>query len=225
MIKRPDHYFEQKPKLVIRMLHWCLPKALQDAVIGDLEETYFNKQQLGQARWLLEMWLWRQSISVAYRFMPTTQRGMMMFLLSLVVFLAMMSFGMVMGADFSAFIDVPSAMLVLPPALFFAIAATSWQSFLMALGCVVSDQVDMDEMDLLRSQRVFAVLGNSAMWCGAISTLIGWVAIASNVSADEFSTVIGPAFAVSVLTLYYGAIIKLICYVAEQRILNKVERI
>ncbi|WP_372770648.1 hypothetical protein [Pseudoalteromonas sp.] len=207
--------------LANKLLAWSLPESLVDAVIGDLEETYLLKQQQGQASIVLQYWYWQQTLNLAYRFMPTTQRGLIMFILSLVVFLSMMVFGMVMGADVYAFIDVPSAMLVFPPAIFFAIAATSWHDFLFAFGCVVSEKGQFSERQLIQSKRVFAVLGNVAIGCGGITTLIGWVAIGSNISAEEFSSIIGPAFAVSILTLYYGAILKMICYVAEQRIASK----
>jgi chemotaxis protein MotA len=207
--------------LANKLLAWSLPESLVDAVIGDLEETYLLKQQQGQASIVLQYWYWQQTLNLAYRFMPTTQRGLIMFILSLVVFISMMVFGMAMGADVSAFIDVPSAMLVFPPAIFFAIAATSWHDFLFAFGCVVSEKGKFSDREIIQSKRVFSVLGNTAIWCGGITTLIGWVAMASNISAEEFSAVIGPAFAVSILTFYYGAIVKLICYVAEQRIASK----
>ncbi len=207
---------------MIKLLNWSLPDELKDAVIGDLEETYFSKKQQGQSELYLTLWYWRQCLSIAYRFMPTTQRGFIMFILSLLVFASMMIFGMVMGAHITAFIDVPSAMLVFPPAFFFAIAATSWREFLFAFGCVMSEKKDFSANEINASKRVFSVLGNTAIWCGGITSLIGWVAMSSNISADEFSGVFGPAFAVSVLTIYYGAILKLICYVAEQRISHKV---
>jgi chemotaxis protein MotA len=207
--------------LANKLLSWCLPASIREAVIGDLEETYYLKQQQGLAPIAIQYWYWQQTFNLAYRFMPTTQRGLIMFILSLIVFMSMMVFGMVLGADVTAFIDVPSAMLVFPPAIFFAIAATSWQEFTFAFGCVVSDERSFSERELVQSKRVFSVLGNSALWCGGITTLIGWVAMASNISAQEFSSVIGPAFAVSILTFYYGAIVKLICYVAAQRIESK----
>ena len=214
---------ELKHTLGAKLLNWSLPEELKDAVLGDLEETYNLKKQQGQTGTTLLIWYWRQVFSIAYRFMPTKQRGFIMFILSIVVFIAMMVFGMVMGADVTAFIDVPSAMLVVPPAVFFAIAATSWQDFLFAFGCAASENTNYTERELNVSRRVFAVLGNSALWCGATTTLIGWVAMASNISSEAFANVFGPAFAVSVLTVYYAAIIKVISYVASERIANKSE--
>lgn len=207
--------------LAKRILDWSLPEPIREAVIGDLVETYNQKQQQGQSHITLSIWYWKQAIGIAYRFMPMTQRGFIMFILSILVFFAMMVFGMVMAAGITAFIDIPSAMLVVPPAIFFAIAATSWRDFLFAFGCAASESTDYSARELNVSKRVFSVLGNTAMWCGATTTLIGWVAMASNITAEAFPNVIGPAFAVSVLTVYYAAIIKVISYVAEQRIANK----
>lgn len=204
--------------LAKKILNWSLPDSIREPVIGDLEEIYNLRLQQGQKHLAVQYWYWRQTVNLAYRFMPTTQRGLIMFILSLIVFISMMIFGMEVSTGLSAFIDGPSALLVFPPAILFSISVTSWHEFTFAIGCVISDRRDFNKGELFQSKRVFAVLGNTAMWCGVITTLIGWVAIASNISPEEFSSVIGPAFAVSLLTLYYGAILKLLCYVAEQRI-------
>ncbi|MBU3023646.1 hypothetical protein [Aestuariibacter sp. A3R04] len=47
-------------------------------------------------------------------------------------------------------------------------------------------------------------------------TVLGWVAMGAGITEPA---IFGPAFAVSVLTLLYAMAVKLVCYVAQQRLL------
>jgi len=48
-----------------------------------------------------------------------------------------------------------------------------------------------------------------------IFTVIGWIAIANNLVPEGFSTNFGPAFAVSIFTIMYGLMTKLLCEMTE----------
>ena len=61
------------------------------------------------------------------------------------------------------------------------------------------------------------VMGNSAWKMGIIGTLIGGALLLKNL---EKINNVNEALTIAFLTLVYGLIIKLFCYVAEQRVLN-----
>ena len=103
---------------------------------------------------------------------------------------------------------------------------------------VQNDEIDLNSMAMRRANmailttstgpddyqtaaKLFIVIGNSALWVGVIATFIGWVSMGANIRADDFVNAFGPAFAVSILTFMYGAFIKVLCYVAEQKIMFK----
>ena len=142
----------------------------------------------------------------------------MAFAVSLLIFIGMTLMAMILGGKLELFVDWPSIGIVIPPAIAFGIASSSVQSYLSSVKLAFVDQVDVPRKEALNACRFLQVTGTSAIYLGIFTTLIGWVAMAANIKADEFSEVFGSAFAVSVLTIMYGLAMKMICYTAEQKI-------
>ena len=143
----------------------------------------------------------------------------MAFIASIVFFIATVLMTFSLAGEFTMFIDVPSILLTFPGAIFFGLACTSWESCKLGIKLSISEQEGISTQDYQKAKDFFKITGNTAMHLGWLMTLLGWVAIGSNTEPEEFSRLIGPAFAVSMLTLVYAIILKVICYVAEQRIL------
>ena len=148
-----------------------------------------------------------------------------MFLVSVLVFMGFTIMGMLLAGSSSMFIDVPSFLMVVPTALLFGIGVTSLQSLKNGFSLFANDGQNFSQQEFLSAAKTFSVIGTSAIWLGASATFIGWVAMGANIEAEEFSTVIGPAFAVSILTVIYGVITKVFCYVAEQKVLYKMQNV
>lgn len=144
-----------------------------------------------------------------------------MFIISILIFIAASLMGMLIGFELAAYVDIVSIILVLVPAIFFSIAATSYNDLMRGIAMLLSDKKPQTPVQLTLSKHSFRVLGNAALLLGIFSTLLGIIAIAGNLPAAEFSTAFGSAVAVCLLTLYYGVALKLICYVAEQKIQHK----
>ena len=144
-----------------------------------------------------------------------------MFIISILIFLATSLMAMFIAFELAAYLDILSIILVLVPALFFSIAATSYHSLIQGVVMLLSDKRPHTPVQLRLSKHSFRVLGNTALLLGIFSTLLGTIAIAGNLPAAEFSTALGGAIAVCLLTLYYGVALKLVCYVAEQKIQSK----
>jgi len=202
------------PLAAEHLLNWVLPAHLKDAVIGDLAEEYAARiKQLSAAE--AKRWYWRQTVSTVIHFFKHTQRGFMMFLFSLLVFISAGLFAMVFSGGLSTFIDVSSMILVFPSALLFGIAATSWRDVKQALLIPLGGGRELSDVELQTAQRAVSVIGNSAVWLGVFSSLIGAVAIGAHL--DDLS-VFGSAFAVSILVLVYGIGLKIVCYLIEMKI-------
>ena len=142
-----------------------------------------------------------------------------MLLISLLVFIGFTLMGMWFSGGVDMFIDVPSFLIVIPSTIAFTVAATSWQRCKLAITHFVSQEADFAPQDLVISKQVYSMFGNVSLWLGSAMTVLGWIAIGSNL--DDPSS-FGPAFAVSVLTLLYAMLIKIVCYVAEQKIQYKI---
>lgn len=148
-----------------------------------------------------------------------------MFVISLLVFVAMTLMAFLLSGDLYMFYNFPSLLIVLPPALLFALAATSKKAFRQGFQLMFDDQVELSRAELLSAKRMFITFGNVALLCGGFGVVIGAIAIASNMEPEAFAKVIGPALSVCLLTLLYALIIKIPCYLAEQKILHKLENL
>lgn len=208
------------PTLATRFLKWSLPSDIKEPVLGDLEEEFITHMQCELKSKRANSWYWKQSIRTGVQFMFKTNRGFFMFLLSILVFIATTSMGMYFAGEIWFFWDVPSLLLVMP-AFFFAMAATSYNDFMNAFAVLSKDAQACTLTELNVSKVVFQVLGNSAVILGIFTTMIGWVAMGSNIEPEAFSKVIGPAFGVSILTIMYGLVIKVLSYVAEKKLAYK----
>lgn len=206
------------PNLAVRILGLCVPVKIRAHIIGDLTEEYVLERlpETGPAR--ANLWFWKQTFLCGYEFLNKQQGGIMAFIISLLLFIAVSLMAMVMSGEISMFVNLPSLIVVVPPAIAFGLAVTSLGSMKLSIKLCISEQSETSQRDIRLAVKFVNVTGNSAVLMGIIFTLVGAVAIASNVNTDTFSKVIGPAFAVCVLSAFYAAIIKAICYFMEQKI-------
>ncbi len=206
--------YSQPPKIASQFLSWALPEALIEPVLGDLSEEYLqrisNNQLIGA-----NYWYWRQAVKSGIQFMFKTQRGFVMFIFSVLLFLGFTLMAMVLASSPSLYMDMQSILIVFPPAIAFTYASTTTKDVKRAFAILFSNDSSQDGQLYISSKRVFSVLGNSGIILGIFMTLIGWVAIGEHL--DDM-TYFGSAFAVSILTLIYGIALKMLCYVAEQKI-------
>lgn len=201
------------PKLSEQLLSWSLPNELRDPILGDLEEEFSQRQIINTSQAI--SWYRRQALKSAWQFIQKTKRGLLMLLLSLLIFFGFTIMAMLMAGDIAMFFDIPSFLIVLPVALAFTIAASSWQNFKAAFVDLFSEQTESENRRLKVSQQVFIMLGNISLWLGGAMTVLGWIAIASNlddISAFQY------AFAISILTILYAMLVKILCYFAAQRL-------
>jgi len=206
------------PALAEKLLALSLPAELREQMLGDLYEEFQLYQVPQQGLFKARCWYYWQTIQSIYVYLNKQKEGVMGFIISAIVFFAAISMGMWFGGEFSMFFDIPSVILVVPPALLFALAATSVESMKWSMKLAISEQLEVRVKQINGAKRFLQVLGNSAILMSLITTLIGAVAMASHISASEFSSIFGPAFAVCILVLYYALIIKTLCYVAYQKI-------
>lgn len=218
----PPHL--QPPLLCQLLLEWLLPEQLQDAILGDLQEEFIQRQQQSRsrARW----WYRQQALHAAWHFLTQTKGDWLMFLLSMLFFIVLTGWAMWVSSpdDPWAFYDFVSLVLIVPTSLMFAVGATSRQTMRQALALLLDSRLPLSQQNYRQAQHFFDVLGQSALLMGIFSTLIGVVAIANNLTAAEFAGAFGPATGVCLLTLLYGYGLKTLCYVAAQKVRFRAEQ-
>lgn len=206
--------YNQPPKIASQFLSWALPEDLIEPVLGDLSEEYLQRisnKQLISAKY----WYWRQAVKSGIQFMFKTQRGFVMFIFSILLFLGFTFMAMFLAGGAIMYIDTASILTIFPPAIAFTYASTSMNEVNRAFVLLLGNDASHNDQVYRSSKRVFSVLGNSGVLLGIFMTLIGWVAMGSQI---DDASVIGTAFSVSILTLVYGLALKMLCYVAEQKI-------
>lgn len=215
--------YQHPPKMFERFLRWTLPAELKEPLLGDLSEEFQHLQQLHSAS--AKHWYVKQALRTANQFIWQTKRGIVMFIISILVFLFFSFMALWFSVDGSislTFVDIPSLLLVFPPAILFAIGVTSVKDMKNALAVLFNDELQLSNLELTSAKQFYNVLGNSAVLMGIFTTFIGAVAIAVNIEnvAEEF----GPAFGVCILVLLYGFGLKTLSYVAEQKVQYRINR-
>lgn len=126
MINRDITAQSSPPKLATLFLSWSVPSNIKEPVLGDLEEAYLTRLT-NQGKQAANYWYWRQAIMSGLSFMLQTQRSVFMFITAMMFFIGITLFAMSVSSSIDTFIDVPSFLVVIPPALVFTCVATSFQ--------------------------------------------------------------------------------------------------
>ena len=208
------------PKLIEKFLHWALPNELKEPVLGDLAEEYLGLAETAPLK--ANYWYTLQALRTGLQFLIKTKRGLIMFILSLVVFVGLVCMIMIQARDVLMFANLPSLLIVFPPAFFIMLSSTSKQSRSNALSVLFNDGIILNKSELNAAKHVCTVFGNISMLMGWIGFVIGAVVMSSNIEPEEFSEVFGPAFSVCILTILYAFLIKALCYAAEAKIQFKI---
>jgi hypothetical protein len=212
------------PILPTRFLSWCLPNEIKEPVLGDLAEE-FNILSAGQSGQInANYWYYRQCLHSGLQFLWFNRRGLVMFIFSFITFVALTLWAMWLGGEISMFWDLPSFLLVIPPAIFFAVGATSASELKFALSLLIDDEKIPSAHQVKITTRLFSVMGNSALLLGVLMTTLGWVSMGSYITSENMQSIFGSSFSVSILTSMYAICFKILCYIADQKIQYKLDK-
>ena len=166
----------------------------------------------------------RHSVSRKVR-KPTHQSGAFMMWFSLLFCVAVI--GAAVVVDFANitlvltngfyFLDAPSLILVLPVAILFGISATSWRTYGRCWTYTLGGAKLVSISEANSVARCLKVMGDVSLIMGLIGTFIGTVFTFQNLTQDSN---LGQELTAASLTLAYGIVLKLVSYVAEQRVRN-----
>ena len=115
------------------------------------------------------------------------------------------------------FLDIPSLLLVFCTSIFFGVSATSWRTYARCWTYTFGKTKKVTINDARSVARCMNVMGNTAWKMGIVGTFIGGALLLQNMGKINN---LNESITVVFLTLGYGLIFKIFCYVAEQRVLN-----
>jgi flagellar motor component MotA len=146
----------------------------------------------------------------------------MMFLLGMIIFVGMIVMAMMMSGEMMMFVNLPSLIVVIPPALMFTLTSSSKQSRSHAVKLLFNESLHLNSAELIAAKHVFTTFGNLNILMGFIGVIIGAMAMGSSLNGENISQIFGSAFAVCVLPFFYAFLIKVLCYAAEAKIQFKI---
>jgi flagellar motor component MotA len=142
------------------------------------------------------------------------------YVISLLVFLAGFCLATVVsGGNLMNFVDIPTFFIVgLFPFLFTSVLF-GFREMKAAYTTALQKELDVDRIS--KSQGFFDVFGTAIWIMGMIGTLIGFVAMLSNL--DDTSS-IGPNIALSILSIFYSGMLYLIAVLPFTLFLKKKQK-
>lgn len=115
------------------------------------------------------------------------------------------------------FIDIPSFLIVFPPSLLFGIVATSPNAFVLSLQMAFGNPQQVTPEDAKEVSKFLEVVGDTSLLMGIFGAFIGGIIMLWNLANPA---AIGPAAAIMILSLFYATLHKLLCYVANHKVIN-----
>jgi len=146
----------------------------------------------------------------------------MAYVISVMLFSAIFVIAAAMTGTGSAMINISSILIVAPTSIILGIGATSLNSATMALQLSISENLEVTPKLAKSARRFLHDTGNQCVLTDLAATLLGNIGLL--VATQQ---IVGPlqsgylVFAVSLLTLLYGLILKCLFYSAEHKLRDR----
>ena len=106
------------------------------------------------------------------------------------------------------FIDLPSLIIVVIPTLGLAIGNFSWKTYKKTWSIPFGNPENYEQSELIETHKCVNYMGNMFVIMGLIGSLIGVVLTLQTLDDPKM---IGPAVAISIMTLFYSVMLKGFC--------------
>ena len=113
------------------------------------------------------------------------------------------------------FIDLPSLIIVVIPTLGLAIGNFSWKTYKKTWSIPFGNPENYEQSELIETHKCVNYMGNMFVIMGLIGSLIGVVLTLQTLDDPKM---IGPAVAISIMTLFYSVMLKGFCMHRSSRI-------
>ena len=106
------------------------------------------------------------------------------------------------------FLDLPSLIIVVIPTLGLSIGNFSWKTYKKTWSIPFGTPENFEQSELIETHKCVKYMGNMFVIMGLIGSLIGVVLTLQTLDDPKM---IGPAVAISIMTLFYSVILKGFC--------------
>ena len=106
------------------------------------------------------------------------------------------------------FLDLPSLLIVVIPTLGLSIGNFSWKTYKKTWSIPFGNPENYEQSELIETHKCVNYMGNMFIIMGLIGSLIGVVLTLQTLDDPKM---IGPAVAISIMTLFYSVMLKGFC--------------
>ena len=115
-------------------------------------------------------------------------------------------------------LDIPSLIMVVLPTIYYAISVHGWKSYGNSWRALLGSVKNIDKSQLEPTRLCLRDLGNLSLIWGILGTFVGAILILREMESVLSQDTLFPAVAISLITLFYGIILYMLCLVSKSRI-------
>ena len=115
-------------------------------------------------------------------------------------------------------LDIPSLIIVVLPTIYYAVSVHGWKSYGNSWKALLGTVKNIDKSQLEPTKLCLRDLGNLSLIWGILGTFVGTILMLREMESVLSQDIHFPAVAISLITLFYGIILYMLCVVSKSRI-------
>ena len=115
-------------------------------------------------------------------------------------------------------LDIPSLIIVVLPTVYYSVSVHGWKSYGNSWKALLGSVKNIDKSQLEPTKLCLRDLGNLSLIWGILGTFVGAILTLREMMSILSQETLFPALAISLITLFYGIILYMLCLVSKSRI-------
>lgn len=115
-------------------------------------------------------------------------------------------------------LDIPSLIIVVLPTIYYAVSVHGWKSYGNSWKALLGSVKNIDKSQLEPTRLCLRDLGNLSLIWGILGTFVGAILMLREMDSVLSQDALFLAVAISLITLFYGIILYMLCLVSKSRI-------
>ena len=118
-------------------------------------------------------------------------------------------------------LDIPSLIIVVLPTVYYSVSVHGWKSYGDSWKALLGSVKNIDKSQLEPTKLCLRDLGTLSLIWGILGTFVGAILTLREMESILSQDSLFPAVAISLITLFYGIILYMLCLVSKSRIERK----
>ena len=115
-------------------------------------------------------------------------------------------------------LDIPSLIIIVLPTVYYSVSVHGWKSYGNSWKALLGSVKNIDKSQLEPTKLCLRDLGTLSLIWGILGTFVGAILTLREMESILSQDSLFPAVAISLITLFYGIILYMLCLVSKSRI-------